>query len=328
MNSRLRAVLGLGMLILASSLGCSSAHTDAAVAGASGANVAGASNSVAGDANVGGANSGTANGGTSSGGSTATVSGCLEHPPALRTRGATLSLAITPTLSGKPFEFGQPNAFADGGSLVPTNFRFYVSEVQLLPNGGAPVAVDLVTLTGEPEPYGVHLFNAEEDDTATLRVLAPAGDYKGLSFALGIKLACNQQAPATMGEPLTDVSQMTWPHAGGYLFLRYESLYTDKDGKMAMRPGVPAVVHMGGNITKEFVPRVTVSSAFSLSASGTLEKRLGVAMEQIFAGSTADIDVSDVAVGFLSTPESIAGERLRRELPDLSVFALDPALSP
>jgi hypothetical protein len=290
--------------------------------------VAGTSNPGAGDGNQSGGNGSASSGGTGSGGSGGGVAAttCLEHSTPLRAQGTVLSLSLTPTLSGKPFEFGQPNAAADGGSIVPTNFRFYVSEVQLLASGGNPVPVDLVTATGALEPYGVHLFNAEEGDTSTLRVLAPAGDYQGLRFALGIKLACNQQLPANLAEPLTDVSQMTWPHTGGFLFLRYESLYQGSSAGMPVPAGIPTVVHMGGSITQESVPHVSVPSLFSVPGSGTLEKRLGVAMDQIFAGSTADIDVSDVAVGLLSTPESIAGERLRRRLPDLSVFVLDPTL--
>lgn len=333
MEWRRLAVFGLGMVILGGSCACSSAQGDAAAAGASGMNAAGASNPSGGEANAGSAQVGTANGGDSgaanggTGGTGGTASACSEHPTPLHAQGTLVSLALAPTLSGKPFEFGQPNQSVDGGSIVPTNFRFYVSEVQLLSSSGSPVAVDLVNAAGALEPYGVHLFNAEEEDTAVLRVLAPAGDYEGLRFALGLKLSCNQQRPENLGEPLTDVSQMTWPHTGGFLFLRYEGLYTASDGSTKNVPaGIPSVVHMGGSIAQEMVPSVSVAGAFSVPASGSLDKRLGVAMEQIFAGSTAEIDVSDVAVGLLSTPEAIAGERLRRKLPDLTVFALDPAL--
>lgn len=243
----------------------------------------------------------------------------------LRTQGTLLLLSLQPILAGKPFEFGQPNTLADGGTLVPLNFRFYVSQVELLQSGGGKIAVDLVDAAGAPEPYGVHLFNAEEDDTSTLRVLAPPGDYTAFSFALGIKLGCNQQLPAKSNEPLTDVSQMTWPHTGGFLFLRYEGRYTANDGSTSTRADIPPAVHMGGDITKELVPRLVVSNSFSIPATGRLEMGLGLTMDKLFAGATADIDVSDVAVGILSTPESIAGERLRRELPTLSAFVLDPS---
>jgi hypothetical protein len=258
-----------------------------------------------------------------------TESACLENPTALRTQGTVLSLPLQLSLGGQPFVFGQPNALAAGGSLVPLNLRFYISEVELLrSNGEAPVAVDVVTAAGAPAPYGIHLFNAEEAESSTLRVLAPPGQYSGLGFALGIKLSCNQQSPAQLSDPLTALSQMTWPHTGGFLFLRYEGRYTaaDSGGAAGAAPafGSLPALHMGGDIKKERVPRVTVQGALSIPASGTLEKGLSVVMDEIFKGATAEIDVSDVAVGLLSAPESIAGERLRRQLPELHAFVLEP----
>jgi hypothetical protein len=314
MNLRRLAMLGWGTAILAGSFGCSSAHDDAAAAGGSNAS---AGNASAGNASLGG---GTSSGGAG-GGAGATDSACAAHSIPLRTQGTVLSLAITPTLDGKPFAFGQPNALTDGGSLVPLNFRFYISQVQLLKSGGDPVPVDLVTATGELEPYGVHLFNAEDDQTSRVRVLAPAGDYVGIDFGLGIKLGCNQQAPSTLDEPLSDVSQMTWPHTGGFLFLRYEGRYTAADGSAVPPSGVPSAVHMGGNITQELAPRVSLPHSFTISPTDPREMALSLSMDELFKGATANIDVSDVPVGIPSTPESVAGERLRRGLPGLHLFA-------
>ena len=81
---------------------------------------------------------------------------------------------------------------------------------------------------------------------------------------------------------------------------------------------------MGGDIRKELLPSVGVSGTFSIPESGRLEKALNVAMDELFKGATADIDVSDVALGLLSTPEAIAGERLRRQLSALHVFVFAP----
>ncbi|MEI9952851.1 MAG: MbnP family protein [Pseudomonadota bacterium] len=314
MTLRWPAVLLAGAAAWAGSLACSSdAHNGAGPQGGA-AGISGASH---GGSGVGGAGAGLAD------------SACLEHPTPLRTQGTVLSFALRLVLSGKPFVFGQPNALADGGSLVPLNLRFYISEVSLLPSGGEPpVAVDVVTAAGAPEPYGVHFFNAEEADSGTLRVLAPPGQYSGVSFALGIKLSCNQQTPASLADPLTDTSQMTWPHTGGFLFLRYEALHTAADGSDASSADAdskfPPMVHMGGNISEELVPHVTVTGALSVPESGTLETGLSVVMDEIFKGATADIDVSDVINGPLAGPDSEAGERLRRELPELHAFVLEP----
>lgn len=327
MNWRLLGVLGAGTAAWLGSLGCSSdAPSDAAPDGVAG--VAGVK-SVAGVAGADGLDSGGASGASSAGNAGAAASPCLEEPVPQRTDGTIVSLPLQLMMGGKPFVFGQSNRLDDGGSLVPLNFRFYISEVQLLTGAGQPpVAVDLVSAGGAPEPYGVHLFNADDADSGTLRLLAPPGQYSGLTFALGIKLSCNQRTPASSSEPLTDASQMTWPHAGGFLFLRFEARYSAADqggaAGASATAGIPPVVHMGGNMTQELVPRVTVSGALAVPASGRLEKGLSLVMDEIFKGATADIDVSDVTVGFLNTPESEAGERLRRELPQLHAFVLGP----
>lgn len=330
-------MLSLGTALWAGSLACSSTHESAAAGGVAGA-IGGMGAAVGGSADAfGGAFGGTAGasansagasaragaGGASGGSPGATGSACAEHPAPERSQGTLLSLSILPVFSGKPFVFGQPNALADGSSVVPTNFRFYVSALQLLRSSGDPLAVDLVTASGEPEPYGVHLFNAEDDDSSTLRVLAPPGEYTGLSFLLGIKLSCNQQPPANLEEPLTDTSQMTWPHTGGFLFLRYEGRNNLAEASTSIT-GVPTKIHMGGSIMEERVPRVTVSGALSVPQSGQLEKKLSVSLDEIFGGASADIDVSDVAVGLLSSDEAVAGERLRRELGKRQVFVLAP----
>jgi len=307
------AVLLAQAAALAGVLGCSSDARSRGGPGGGAAGLSGASN--------------LSSGGGGSAGST--DSACLENPTPRRSQGSVLSLPLQLVMDGKPFVFGQPNALADGGSLVPLNLRFYISEVELLRAGGqASIPVDVVTTSGVSEPYGVHFFNAEDGDSSTLRVLAPPGDYAGLSFALGIKLSCNQQTPASLTDPLTDSSQMTWPHTGGFLFLRYEGRSASADGGgsagATSAHEIPAAVHMGGNITQELVPRVTVPGALSLPMGGRLEKSMSVVMDEIFKGATSNIDVSDVAIGLLSTPEAEAGERLRRELPALHAFVLEP----
>src|SRR6187402_732615 len=325
MKVRCLAVLWAGVTAASTGLlGCSSdgqsgAAASGGAAGISGASPLGGSSGSSGSSGSNGSSGSSGSSGADGGNAGAgTQSACLAQPAAQRTQGTVLSLSLRLVMGGKPFVFGQPNPLSDGGSLVPLNFRFYISEVELLPTGdAAPIAVDLVTDSGSPVPYGVHLFNAEDEGTSTVRVLAPAGQYAGLSFALGIKLSCNQQRPASLSEPLTDTSQMTWPHTGGFLFLRYEGRYTAPVDAPTPAPGsaagIPPAVHMGGNIRQELVPRVRVSGALSVPASGALEKGLSLAMDEIFKGATSDLDVSDVAVGLLSTPEAVAGERLRRE---------------
>ncbi|MEI9941001.1 MAG: MbnP family protein [Pseudomonadota bacterium] len=315
MKLTLPAVLLAGATALGGSLGCSSDTQNGA-------------GPLGGTAGTSAASNLSGGGGANAGEGAVTDGVCPEHPTPQHAQGTLLSLSLQLVMAGKPFVFGQPNALPDGGSLIPINLRFYISEVKLLSSSGEPLAVDAVTEAGVPEPYGVHFFNAEDADSSTLRVLAPPGEYAGLSFALGLKLACNQQPPAGLSDPLTDSSQMTWPQTGGFLFLRYEGRYAAADGAGASGASstdqIPSAVHMGGDITKELVPSVTVSGALSLPPSGTLEKGLNVVMDEIFKGATSNIDVSDESVGFLATADAVAGLRLRHDWSELHVFVLEP----
>ncbi|MEO6601705.1 MAG: MbnP family protein [Polyangiaceae bacterium] len=322
-------------------LGCAS--TDPGRLGAGAAGGGGSGGNPSGGASATGANGGSA-GAPTGGAGGASLDACPEVLTARRSSGATLTVPLRLTLQGKPLLFGQENTLSDGGVLVPLNVRFYISEVQLLRNGAAPVPVDIVTAVGTPAPYGVYFFNAEEPASAPLRLLAPAGEYSGLSFLVGIKLACNQKAPESAADPLSAASQMTWPHTG-YLFLRYEARSNGATGDsagggsqggfggVAQGPGPgggaaggggmslsPLAVHMGGDITQEVAPRVTVRGSYSLAEGGALEKPLSMVMDEVFRGATSDVDLSDLSPLVPPSPEVLAGERLRRELPTLQAF--------
>src|SRR6266404_6513134 len=184
----------------------------------------------------------------------AAAKACPVSPTPRRSTGTTLSLSVAPILEGKPFVFGDANALAPGVKVTPLNFRFYVSHVSLLQTGGASVPVDLVTATGAVEPYGVHLFNAEDAASEVLRVLAPAGTYAGLTFTLGLDDACNSGLPGDRMPPLTDTSQMTWPHAIGYLLLRLEDQLDTSGAADAGTIAIPTLVHMGGVPGNLFAP--------------------------------------------------------------------------
>lgn len=280
---------------------------------------------------------------------------CPERPVAQRTGGSLISLPLHLVLQGKPLRFGEENALNDGSSLVPMNVRFYLSEVMLQRATGGPLPVDVVSATGSAMPYGVHFYNAEQPESETLHVLAPAGDYTGLSFLVGLKLDCNRRRPESSNEPLTQSSQMSWPHTG-FLFLRYEARYTapagsdaegssGNSGTSAAGSGagvgggsgsagtgsagivstLPTAIHMGGNLEQEVVPRVTVVGAFSVPASGTLEKRLRMDMDEVLRAATASVGASNAEPGLpLLAPELAAGEQLRKALPSSTVFTFEP----
>src|SRR5882672_8280073 len=200
------------------------------------------------------------------------VEPCPQSPAPLRKTGTTLSLPIAPMLEGRPFVSGETSTLASGAKVTALNFRFYVSHVALLQAGGARLPVDLVTATGAVEPYGVHLFNADEADTQALRVLAPPGTYSGLELTVGLDDACNSGVPGQRTPPLTDTSQMTWPHAAGYLFLRLEDQLDVSGAATTGTVAIPTLVHMGGVPGALFAPTVTVAGALVLAAGAPTTK--------------------------------------------------------
>ena len=258
-------------------------------------------------------------------------SGCAELPAPIRTEGTIVEIAFELVLGGKPFLFGEPNVAPDGSTVTPLNVRYYVSHAALIGADGDLVPVDIVGPDGAPAPYGVHFYNAEDPGSATLRLRAPAGSYEGVSFVWGLHQACNVSRPETNVAPLSEASQMTWPHTG-YLFLRYEGTVAppaEGEGGSADPEGgtasVPPAVHMGGNLLMDLAPRVEVRGALSVPASGSTGKVVRIVMDEVFGGATADVDMT----GFVPPPgpvgdELLAGERLRRGLPDLTVFAFGP----
>jgi hypothetical protein len=320
-------------LLLAASLGGACQSTGAGEArGPGGAGSGGAGPGSGGAPGGGGASLGGAGGGGSGpdggvgGAGGAAPATCEQSPTPLRQTGTTLELPLDLVYQGKPFVYGEPNAVSSILSVLPVNMRFYLSGVELLTASGAAVPVDMVTAAGDLQPYRVFFFNAEDPAMQTLRVRAPAGSYTGLKIALGLNAACNWGEPAGRVFPLSADSQMTWPNLG-HLFLRYEAVHTatgtDPDGGVQPQPQpyIPNAIHMGGDIANRVNPAdivFRVAGALSIPASGgPVTKHLRVAMDQVWKGATATVDINPF---FASRPEMDAGERLRLTAADLPLF--------
>ncbi len=280
-----------------------------------------AGTSAGGEATGGTGGAGTAAGGTSGdatgGGGVTSAAACPEAPALHQPIGTLVELGFAPRLAGKPLELAQPNALAEG-TVTPSNARFYVSELSLLKDDGSSLPVDLVSADGKAEAYGIHLVNLEEPASLTIRTLAPAGNYTGATFTWGINDACN--ASSGLRPPLSFDSQMMWPHIAGFLFLRYEAQWLAN----ASTPGAlgpPSMIHMGGIVGSIAAPKAHVAGALTVPASGKVTRSVQMSFEPIFAGASSTEEVSGLP---FQTPEVIAGERLRRGVPNLDVFTLLP----
>lgn len=133
-------------------------------------------------------------------------------------------------------EFACGRSYGDigtgGGQLVPSDFRFYVSDVRLITLGGQEVPVtleqdgmwqyenvamiDLEDGTGPCAAFGNSATNT------TVRGSVPAGIYTGITFVLGVPFELNHGNASTAPSPL-NFSAMFWSWQGGYKFIRVDT---------------------------------------------------------------------------------------------------------
>lgn len=126
---------------------------------------------------------------------------------------------------------------ADEATVSFNDFRFYVSNIQLLTEDGDTVPLQL-------EQDGIWQFEDValldfEDGTAgcsevgnaalngEVRGTVPAGDYVGLTFDMGVPFALNHLDVTTAASPL-NIAAMWWNWQGGYKFIRVD-LMTDNE---------------------------------------------------------------------------------------------------
>ncbi|HEY2903729.1 MAG TPA: MbnP family protein [Polyangia bacterium] len=258
---------------------------------------------------------------------------CPESPVPTRTDGPILEIPIALQLAGKVMRFGDTNVAADGETVTPLNVRFYLSNVALTKtDGGGPIAVDIVSATGKSLPYGVHFYTGDDQTSHMLRVRAPAGSYSGISFLFGLTDGCNADT-AAKNAPLSDASQMTWPHGFGYLFFRYEGRVSAPNGDggsdasdggdaAANAATIPTAVHMGGFPKLVGAPVIAISAPLSVPAAAG-GPTLQLVMDAIFKGATTDVK-SGLPVPPPPGTEATLGENLRQAAAHLTLFVLAP----
>jgi uncharacterized repeat protein (TIGR04052 family) len=141
-----------------------------------------------------------------------------------------IELSFAAVVGGEPFVCGREydNLGENNTSLVLSDFRFYVQEVELKNAAGVWVPVQLDE--NKFQTGGVALLDFEDGCGAMgnpelnefVTGTAPAGDYDGLSFKMGVPFAMNHVNSATARSPM-NISTLFWNWQGGYKFLRIDS---------------------------------------------------------------------------------------------------------
>ncbi|WP_374440162.1 MbnP family copper-binding protein [Stella sp.] len=117
-----------------------------------------------------------------------------------------------------------------GSTILPTDFRFFVSEVALIDEAGRQVPMNLAQ-DGRWQHQNVALLDFEDGQgpcaggTPDLRQsvtgAVPYGRYRGIAFTLGVPAPLNVGAPALPASPLNDPN-LAWPAPGGFRFLKLD----------------------------------------------------------------------------------------------------------
>ena len=225
-------------------------------------------------------------------------------------------LDVSLEVGGQPLVFGESNALPQGGTIMPTNFRFYLSHFAYH-RGDQRFEATPVDSQGAALPYGVVLVNAEELDSPKVQLLSIPGEYDSISFVWGLSHGCNGSLNP-LDPPLDEAAQLKWPHALGFLFLRFEAIVDESAG-----PEVPNEIHMGAFWPSGYAPLVQLTLPTGTESNNL---QLSIGLDAILEGASTEADLSDFTLPPpAQTPigeEILAGERLRRAVDSVGVFSL------
>lgn len=180
-----------------------------------------------------------------------TASSCTTMAPAAAPQAGDVPIQINfeARVGAKTAKCGEsyPGVGASGATILLQDFRMYVSEARLITTDGREVAVkltpdnqwqnDSVTLLDFENATGN--CNGNAPTNMAIRGTAPAGDYAGISFQIGVPFDLNHKDP-TLASPPLNYSGLTWPWRIGY---RFTSIDLETAGKT---PAAPAAPNAGG----------------------------------------------------------------------------------
>jgi uncharacterized repeat protein (TIGR04052 family) len=194
-------------------------------------------------------------------------------------------------------------------TIQVTDFRFFVSNLRLVRADGVEVAVTLAQ-DGLWQNGGVALVDFEDatgtcvngtpETRSVIDGTAPAGDYTGVRFALGLPFEVNHKEVTLQQSPL-NLTRMFWSWNAGYKFMRLDLRSTGQPkgwmihlGSTGCQPGdspsTPPVSCKYANLATVDLPYVM----------GRDEIRLD--LKQLLAESNVDANQEKTAMGCMSGP--------------------------
>lgn len=158
------------------------------------------------------------------------------------------AIAFDARINGSPAKCGQTyhNVGLSKADLILQDFRIYVSSVRLLTSDGREVPL---ALTPDDTWQNDRLALLDFEDASgncngnaplntVIKGTAPAGNYTGVAFEIGVPFDMNHQDPTLAPAPL-NYSGLTWPWRIGYKFttIDFETGAGAKGGHGGMQSG-------------------------------------------------------------------------------------------
>jgi uncharacterized repeat protein (TIGR04052 family) len=172
--------------------------------------------------------------------------------PSPQSGAQSVEIRFAAQINGHAFECGK--SYSDVGTtkstITPSDFRLYVSQVELLTTDGRAVPVALnQDKTWQLENIALLDFengegpcrNGTPATNMSVRGTVPTGNYKGVKFTVGVPFARNHGDPTVSPAPLSSTA-MFWNWQGGYKFIKFD---TASSGQPAV--STPPAAHGGGN---------------------------------------------------------------------------------
>jgi uncharacterized repeat protein (TIGR04052 family) len=257
------------------------------------------------------------------------LAACSTATPPAASGAATqpVTLRFAAQVNGQPFACGQSygGVGTTRSTITPSDYRFYVSDVQLIDASGRAVPVTLAQ-DDTWQRDGVALLDFENGSgpcrngtaaiNSSVRGSAPAGSYTGLRFTLGVPFVSNHGDPTTAPSPL-NLTAMFWNWQGGYKFIKFDTATSGQPATTA--PPHPQgggnasgfSVHLGSTLcaspSRTQAPqaecgnpnRVTVQFDRFDAATQTVVADIG----RVLSGANVDVNAAGTSPGCMSFPK-------------------------
>lgn len=250
--------------------------------------------------------------------------------PALAQAERKITVRFAATVGTEPFACGKSydGIGATGSRVTPSDFRFYVSDVELIDASGKFVPLKLeqderwqhqnVALLDFENRSGPCLTGTQETrDVVTGTV--PAGNYRGLRFTLGVPFALNH-ADATIAPSPLNLTSLFWNWQAGYKFLRIDLATNGRPqdikpgdmpsfGNRAASNRLGFAIHLGSTMCTADAPNKAPGACANPNrptiefAAFDPDKDVVVAdLKSVLAGVDVDTNQAETPAGCMSTP--------------------------